>query len=68
MNDRSAIRPTGDPRSRRATAPTWMHDGLAVYVLGAGPPLLVMPNPQGMVLAPQARVRWRSCWSGWADG
>ena len=55
MNDRSAIRPTGGPRRRRATAPTWVHDGLAGYVLGAGPPLLPMPNPQGMVRAPEAR-------------
>jgi pimeloyl-ACP methyl ester carboxylesterase len=55
MNPRSAIRPTGGPRPRRATAPTWVHDGLAVYVLGAGPPLLLMPNLQGMVRAPEAR-------------
>jgi proline iminopeptidase len=31
-----------------------VHDGLAVYDLGSGPPLLVMPNPQGMVRAPEA--------------
>jgi pimeloyl-ACP methyl ester carboxylesterase len=68
MNDRSAIRPTGGLRPRRATAPTWVHDGLAVYVLGAGPPLLLMPNPQGMVRAPEThsplaellvRLGWR---------
>jgi pimeloyl-ACP methyl ester carboxylesterase len=41
-------------RPRQATAPTWVHDGLAVYDLGTGPPLLVMPNPQGMVRAPEA--------------
>jgi pimeloyl-ACP methyl ester carboxylesterase len=31
-----------------------MSDGLAVYDLGAGPPLLLMPNPQGMVRTPEA--------------
>jgi pimeloyl-ACP methyl ester carboxylesterase len=29
-------------------------DGLAVYDLGAGPPLLLIPNPQGMVRTPEA--------------
>jgi pimeloyl-ACP methyl ester carboxylesterase len=29
-------------------------DGLAVYDLGGGRPLLLMPNPQGMVRAPEA--------------
>lgn len=28
-----------------------LHDGLAVFDVGEGVPLLVMPNPQGMVLA-----------------
>ncbi len=31
-----------------------MSDGLAVYDLGAGPPLLLIPNPQGMVRTPEA--------------
>ena len=42
------------PPSQRGVAPAWMHDGLAVYSLGEGPPLLVMPNPQGMVRTPEA--------------
>jgi len=48
------VGPAGDPSSRRVAAPACVHDGLAVYDLGAGPPLLVMPNPQGMVRAPEA--------------
>jgi pimeloyl-ACP methyl ester carboxylesterase len=44
------MRPPADP----APAPRYRHDGLAVYVLGHGEPLLVMPNPQGMVREPQA--------------
>jgi hypothetical protein len=54
MNDRSAIGPTGGPCPRRAAVPAHLHDGLAIYDLGVGPPLLVMPNPQGMVRAPEA--------------
>lgn len=46
--------PIGDPRPRRGAAPAWIRDGLAVYSLGGGPPLLVMPNPQGMVRVPEA--------------
>ena len=34
-----------------------MADGLAVYDLGVGPPLLLMPNPQGMVRTPEAHGR-----------
>jgi hypothetical protein len=48
------VGPAGDPGSRRVAAPACVHDGLAVYDLGAGPPLLVMPNPQGTVRAPEA--------------
>lgn len=54
MHDRAKIDPAGDPRPRRAVTPAWVHDGLAVYSLGIGPPLLLMPNPQGMVHAPEA--------------
>ena len=46
--------PIGDPRPRRGAAPAWIRDGLAVYSLGGGPPLLVIPNPQGMVRVPEA--------------
>jgi pimeloyl-ACP methyl ester carboxylesterase len=48
------VGPAGDPGSRRAAAPACVHDDLAVYDLGVGPPLLVIPNPQGMVRAPEA--------------
>lgn len=54
MTDGAAIRPAEGPRPRRAVAPACVRDGLAVYDLGAGPPLLLMPNPQGMVRAPEA--------------
>src|SRR5512132_3501284 len=54
MTDGSVLGPSGGSRPRWAGAPAWVHDGLAVYDLGAGPPLLVMPNPQGMVRAPEA--------------
>lgn len=54
MTDGSVLGPTGGTRPWSAAAPAWVHDGLAVYNLGAGPPLLVMPNPQGMVRAPEA--------------
>jgi proline iminopeptidase len=37
-----------------ASVPAQVSDGLAVYDLGAGPPLLLMPNPQGMVRTPEA--------------
>ena len=43
-----------DPAHPRRAAPAHESDGLAVYDLGAGPPLLLMPNPQGMVRAPEA--------------
>jgi pimeloyl-ACP methyl ester carboxylesterase len=44
-----------DPaQPRRIAVPAHVSDGLAVYDLGAGPPLLLMPNPQGMVRAPEA--------------
>src|SRR5512132_4345320 len=43
-----------DPAHPRRAAPAHVSDGLAVYDLGAGPPLLLMPNPQGMVRAPEA--------------
>ena len=39
---------------RRSAAPAQVSDGLAVYDLGASPPLLLMPNPQGMVRTPEA--------------
>jgi hypothetical protein len=32
-----------------APQPTAVVDGLAVHVVGDGPPLLLRPNPQGMV-------------------
>ena len=54
ITDGSVLGPTGGSRPGRAGAPAWVHNGLAVYDLGAGPPLLVMPNPQGMVRAPEA--------------
>ena len=54
MTDRAGSGPAEAPRPRGTGAPAWIHDGLAVYDLGAGPPLLVMPNPQGMVRAPEA--------------
>ena len=54
MTDGSVLGPSGGSRPRRPGAPAWVHDGLAVYDLGAGPPLLVMPNPQGMVAGPTA--------------
>ena len=54
MTDRATNGPDEGPRSGRAAAPACVHDGLAVYDLGAGPPLLLMPNPQGMVRVPEA--------------
>src|SRR5512132_2368439 len=54
MTDGSVLGPSGGSRPRWAAAPAWVHDGLAVYDLGAGPPLLLMPNPQGMVRTPEA--------------
>jgi pimeloyl-ACP methyl ester carboxylesterase len=54
MTDGSVLGPSGGSRPRWAGAPAWVHDGLAVYDLGAGAPLLLMPNPQGMVRAPEA--------------
>jgi pimeloyl-ACP methyl ester carboxylesterase len=54
MTDRAMSGPAEAPRPRGNAAPAYVHDGLAVYDLGAGPPLLVMPNPQGMVAAPTA--------------
>jgi pimeloyl-ACP methyl ester carboxylesterase len=54
MTDGSVLGPAGGSRPRGPAVPAWVHDGLAVYNLGAGPPLLVMPNPQGMVRAPEA--------------
>src|SRR5512133_3688401 len=54
MTDRATNGPDGGLRSGRAAAPACVHDGLAVYNLGGGPPLLLMPNPQGMVRAPEA--------------
>src|SRR5512133_3026796 len=44
-----------DPAHPRRAAPAHVSDGLAVYDLGAGPPLLLMPHPQGMVRVPEAR-------------
>src|SRR5215218_11456337 len=43
-----------DPAHPWRAAPAHLSDGLAVYDLGAGPPLLLMPNPQGMVRTPEA--------------
>src|SRR4030095_14392319 len=54
MTDGPVLGPSEGSRPRWAGTPAWVHDGLAVYDLGAGPPLLVMPNPQGMVRAPEA--------------
>jgi pimeloyl-ACP methyl ester carboxylesterase len=54
MTDRAGSGPAQGPPPRGNAAPAWIHDELAVYDLGAGPPLLVMPNPQGMVRAPEA--------------
>jgi proline iminopeptidase len=54
MTDRATNGPDEGQRSWRAAAPACVHDGLAVYDLGAGPPLLLMPNPQGMVRVPEA--------------
>ena len=36
---------------------TTVADGLAIYVLGAGPPVLLVPNPQGVVGEPAAAGR-----------
>jgi proline iminopeptidase len=35
-------------------APTLVHDGLAVYVAGDGPAVLLVPSPHGFVLGPAA--------------
>jgi pimeloyl-ACP methyl ester carboxylesterase len=54
MSDGAMVQPNGVRRPRRTAVPARVHDGLAVYDLGGGPPLLIMPNPQGMVRAPEA--------------
>jgi pimeloyl-ACP methyl ester carboxylesterase len=43
-----------DPAHPWGAAAAQVSDGLAVYDLGAGPPLLLMPNPQGMVRTSEA--------------
>jgi len=55
MTDRAGMGRAGGPRPRGDAAPACVNDGLAVYDLGGGPPVLVMPNPQGMVRASEAR-------------
>ena len=50
-----------NPAHPRGAAAAQVSDGLAVYDLGAGPPLLLMPNPRGWCAPPRPTANWRSC-------